>query len=148
MQILTLIFSENTPEISVAILTTELKTIEIALNDSEIFNVKHPFPLQAEDRRNLQLLGVMYRFVHIWILGFQLTLKRVVVFTTAQKVSKYGVFSGPFFPVFRLNTKIYSVNLRIQPIYGKIQTRKNFVFAHFSHSVLLKKNLALRLCFA
>ena len=28
---------------------------------------------------------------------------------TARKVSKYGVFSGPYFPVFRLNTKTYSV---------------------------------------
>ena len=69
----------------------------------------------------------------------------MVVFTTAWKVSKYEVFSGPLFPVFRLNTEIYSVNLRIQPIYGKIRTRKNSVFAHYSHSVLLKINLALRL---
>ena len=28
---------------------------------------------------------------------------------TAWKVSKYGVFSGPYFPVFGLNTEIYSV---------------------------------------
>ena len=28
---------------------------------------------------------------------------------TAWKVSKYGPFSGPYFPVFRLNKKIYSV---------------------------------------
>ena len=32
---------------------------------------------------------------------------------TAWKVSKYGVFSGPYFPVFGLNTEIYFVNLRI-----------------------------------
>ena len=70
MQILTLIFSENTPEISVEILTTELRTIKITLNDSKTFNLKHPFPLQVEHRGNLQILGVMYRFVHIWILGF------------------------------------------------------------------------------
>ena len=38
-----------------------------------------------------------------------------VAFTfTARKVSKYGVFSGPYFPVFGLNTEIYSVNLRIR----------------------------------
>ena len=29
---------------------------------------------------------------------------------TAWKVSKYGVFSGPYFPVFGLNTEIYGVN--------------------------------------
>ena len=31
---------------------------------------------------------------------------------TTWKVSKYGVFSGPHFPVFGLNTGIYGVNLR------------------------------------
>ena len=53
---------------------------------------------------------------------------------TAWKVSKYGVFSGLYFPVFRLNTGIYSVNLRIQAEYRKIRTRKNSVFGHFSRS--------------
>ena len=40
---------------------------------------------------------------------------------TVWKVSKYGVFSGPRFPVFGLNTEIYSV------------------FGHFSSSVRLSK---------
>ena len=34
---------------------------------------------------------------------------------TAGNESKYSVISGPCFPVFGLNTKIYSVNLRIHP---------------------------------
>ena len=34
-------------------------------------------------------------------------------------MSKYGVFSGPYFPVFGLNAEIYGVNLRIQSEYGK-----------------------------
>ena len=55
---------------------------------------------------------------------------------TSWKVSKYGVFSGLYFPVFGLNTEIYRVNLRIQFEYGKIRTRKNSVFEHFSHSGL------------
>ena len=29
---------------------------------------------------------------------------------TAWKAFKYGVFSGPYFPVFGLNTEIYEVN--------------------------------------
>ena len=33
-------------------------------------------------------------------------------------------FSGPYFPAFGLNTEIYTVNLRIQSEYRKIQTRK------------------------
>ena len=53
---------------------------------------------------------------------------------TAWKVSKYRVFSGPYFPVFGLNTEIYSVILRIQSEYRKIRTRKNSVFGYFSHS--------------
>ena len=31
--------------------------------------------------------------------------------------------SGPYFPVFSLNTEIYSVDLRIQTEYRKIRTR-------------------------
>ena len=50
-------------------------------------------------------------------------------------MSKYGVFSGPYFPVFGLNTEICTVNLRIQPKYSKIRTTENSVFGHFSHSV-------------
>ena len=56
---------------------------------------------------------------------------------TAWKVSKFGVFSGPYFPVFGLNAEIYFVNLRIQSKYGKIRTRKNSVFEHVSRSDFL-----------
>ena len=41
-------------------------------------------------------------------------------------------FSGPHFPAFGLNTEIYRVILRIQCKCGKIRTRKNSVFGHFS----------------
>ena len=41
-------------------------------------------------------------------------------FFTAWKVFQYGVFSGPYFPVFGLNTEIYS--------------RSTSVFVHFSRS--------------
>ena len=56
---------------------------------------------------------------------------------TARKVSKYGVFSGPYFPVFGLNT--YSVNLRIQSEYRKIQARNHSVFGLFSRSAINRK---------
>ena len=56
--------------------------------------------------------------------------------TIAWKVSKCGVFSGPYFPIFGL---IYSVNLRIQSKYRKIWTRKNSVFGHLSRSHLLRR---------
>ena len=56
-------------------------------------------------------------------------------------MSKYGVISGPYFPVSGLNTEIYSVNLRIQPEYRKIRTRNNSVFGHVSHCVVLSQYL-------
>ena len=47
-------------------------------------------------------------------------------------MSKYGVFSGLYFPVFGLNME---KSLRIQSEWRKIRTRKNSVFGHFSRSV-------------
>ena len=49
--------------------------------------------------------------------------------------SKHGVTSGPYFPVFGLNTEIYEVNLHIQSEYRKIRTRNNSTFGHVSRSV-------------
>ena len=43
---------------------------------------------------------------------------------TAWKVSKYGVFSGPYFPAFGLNMERTGVSLRIQAESGKILTKK------------------------
>ena len=53
-------------------------------------------------------------------------------------MSKYGVFSVPYFPVFRLNMDIFGVNLRIQSKNRKIRTRKNYVFGHFSRNDILE----------
>ena len=53
---------------------------------------------------------------------------------TVRKVSKYGVISGPYFPVLGLNTEKYFVSLCIQSECGKIRTRNNSVFGHFSRS--------------
>ena len=54
--------------------------------------------------------------------------------STAWRVRNYGVFSGPYFPAFKVNTERYGVSLRIQSECGKIWTRKNFVFWHFWRS--------------
>ena len=53
---------------------------------------------------------------------------------TVWKVSKYGVISSPYFPVFGLNTEIYEINIRIQSKYWKVRTRNNSVLGHFSRS--------------
>ena len=71
--------------------------------------------------------------LHIILVFPLLTSKKQMPADTAWKVTtKYGVFSGPYFPVFGLNTKRYSVSLRIQSECGKIRTRKNSVFRHFT----------------
>ena len=59
-------------------------------------------------------------------------------FSTAWKVSKYRVFSGPYFPLLWLPIFI---NLLIQPEYRKIRTRKNSVFGQFSSIVRFRKIL-------
>ena len=56
----------------------------------------------------------------------------VVIIWTKWKLSKYGVFPGPYFPAFGLNTEIFGVN--------KIRTRKNYVFGHFSRSDVVVKS--------
>ena len=55
-------------------------------------------------------------------------------YTLCEKCQNTEFFSGPYFPVFGLNTEIYEVNLCIQSEYGKIRTRKNSIFWHFSRS--------------
>ena len=62
------------------------------------------------------------------------------------KLSNYGVFSCPYFPAFELNI----VSLHIQSECGKIRTRQNYVFGHFSGSETInyfRKNLQLTLTF-
>ena len=59
-------------------------------------------------------------------------------------MSKYGVIFGPYFRVFRLNTEIYEVNLRIQYEYRKIPTRNNSVFGHIPRSVTLSVSILIQ----
>ena len=58
----------------------------------------------------------------------------ISLWCTAWKLSKCGAFSGPYFPVFGLNTEIYGVNIGIKSEYRKIRTRKNSLFERFSRS--------------
>ena len=44
-------------------------------------------------------------------------------------MTKYGVFSGPYFPVFRPNTEIHGMNTG----------QKNSVFGHFSRREIVLK---------
>ena len=66
---------------------------------------------------------------------------------TQLKVSKNGVFSAPYFPIFGLNIKIYGINLRFQTENGKIRTRRKSVPGHFSQSEFCRLFLDLLLKF-
>ena len=59
---------------------------------------------------------------------------------TAQKVFKYGVIFGPYFPAFGLNTERYLISLRIQSECRKVQTRNNSASGHFSRSECFMNN--------
>ena len=82
-----------------------------------------------QGRLELFSLAIIYNFstAKVFLLKY--------INKTAWKVSKYGVFSGSYFPLFRANTEIYSVN---RSDYGKIRTTKNSVSEHCSNSVRFK----------
>ena len=68
---------------------------------------------------------------------------------TAWKKSKYKLFFARYFPVFGLNTEIYSLNLCIQSKYRKTWTRKNsilHIWTLFTQSIskCIKQNNFLR----
>ena len=74
-------------------------------------------------------------FSSSWSRGFLSSLLEFSLTCTVWNMSKYEVFSGPYFPAFGLNTERYFVALCIQSECRKIRTRKNSVFGHFSRSV-------------
>ena len=80
------------------------------------------FPFSSTSSVNSVFLWKFFKAASTWAIDL------------VWKVSKYGVLSGPYFPAFGLNTERYSVSLHIQFNCGKIGTRKNSVFGHFSRS--------------
>ena len=75
----------------------------------------------------------IHTYIYIYIYIYILYNILYSIFYVVMYVYIY-IICGPYFPVFGLNTEIYSVNLRIQPEYRKIRTRKNSVFGHFLRS--------------
>ena len=66
------------------------------------------------------------------------------VFNTVWKVSKYGVIYGSYFPVVKLNTDMYRVNLRIQSEYRKTRTRNNLMWTLFTQCKYYAKLFQIR----
>ena len=77
--------------------------------------------------------NVQYTITSAWYLLKYLMLQ---IASAKWKVSKYGVFSGPYFPAFWLNTEI-SV---FSPNAGKYEPEKKSIFGHFSRSVVVNMN--------
>ena len=86
---------------------------------------------------------MLFRQLALWWNQFIIIIF-LISFTT-WKVSKYGVFSGPYFLAFGLNRERYSVSLPTQSDCGKTRTRKNFVFGHFWRSASSTSVLVLDL---
>ena len=89
---------------------------------------------------------VVYYKIHFCVLLQPVCAGEVSVATTAWKVSKYGVNSGPCFLVFGLNTEIYSVNLRIQSKYRKYGPEITPYLDTF-HAASLSRSMPLRMGF-
>ena len=87
---------------------------------------------RRETRRQVSVKGRLPDYYSRKSPWFQFWFQLFANLHIAWNVSKYGVISGPYFPVFGLNTEIYSVNLRIQSEYRKIRTGNNSAFGHFT----------------
>ena len=69
-----------------------------------------------------QLLLQKSSILNIWVLNTPLNTGQLKIKNCVKRVPMWN-HSGPYFPVFGLNTKRYSVSLRIQSECGKIRTR-------------------------
>ena len=68
---------------------------------NSIQNFNHSFNPQPFTNTTLRWLA--------WLIGFygRIFYNLIIIINTARKVSNYGVFSGPYFPLLRLNTGKY-----------------------------------------
>ena len=72
---------------------------------------------------------------------------------TAWKVSRYGVFSGPYFPVFRLKRRFTELISVFSPNAGKYGPDETPYFGHLSRSaggqqkIICSKGALLRICY-
>ena len=59
-------------------------------------------------------LGILLQLIYYLTNSMRYWRLIIMMLITAWKVSEDGVFSGPYFPTFGLNTERYSVSLRIK----------------------------------
>ena len=116
--------------------------ISYVLSAIDIKEIRH---FHVFDRRSLTFFSSIYDSIQTsqvknWLTVLMLRYFLILIKTYhCWKMSKYGVISGLYFPVFGLNTEIYGVNLRIQSEYRKIRTINNTVLGLISRRVLVLK---------
>ena len=69
-----------------------------------------------------QLLLQKSSILNIWVLNTPLNMEQLEIKNCVKRVRMWNHYV-PYFPVFGLNTKRYSVSLRIQSECGEIRTR-------------------------
>ena len=106
---------------------------------TDLFSITEPLRRRWKDETKSNVKKIWGRIYYTWNLTcsyFRNFIRNMLPHknSTVIKLSKYGVFSGPYFPAFGVNTERYGVSLCIQSESRKIQTRKSSVFRHFSRS--------------
>ena len=125
------LFKES-PSYNRNVLYQKRSNVKISCKPARGFENNVELQNEKEYSRNISLNKQIWRIIMCmleticWLFQNKLSLHHTA--NTAWKVSKYGVFSGPCFPVFELNTERYGVSLRIPSECGKIRTRKSSVF--------------------
>ena len=101
---------------------------------SKLVNVKW------KKRKSITQVWYMVLARYFISLSIKIFLVLMEVYNTAGKLSKYGVFSGSYFPGFGLNTRIFSVNRGTQSEYREIRIRKNSIWTLLKQCSVFKTN--------
>ena len=93
--------------------------------------IEYPLSTTSFRKKNiipLRIANVSCLYLNIANLSMKLFFS--VYFTSSHCVKNVHIwsFSGPYVPVFRLNTERYFVSVRIQSECGKIRTRKIWIW--------------------
>ena len=107
-------------------------TADLVTFTAEIFNGKLHFLCSVKSIKQQKIIINFLSGIYLAISNKK---------TLREKCPNTEFYSGLYFPVFVLNTNIYSVNLRIQSKYGKIRTRKYSVFGIFSRSISFTRSI-------
>ena len=115
----------------------ELKNCEIySLFRCNILKFIRAFPNSFFNSQNIIGIRFVTRSSHLQNISSSTVFKKPLYNCSIHCVKCVLIrsYTGPYFLAFGLNTDRYSVSLRIQSKCGKMRTRANSVFEHFSRS--------------